>query len=74
MRLKSGRGGTKLGRALKAAREALDLSRPETARRADIDAAMLFRIENAPNANPTFETVARLSIVLGLDLNHLARG
>jgi hypothetical protein len=65
------RRGMKLGSALKAARKAADLSRSEAARRARIDPAMLFRIENAPNASPTFATVSRPAVVLDLDLNTL---
>lgn len=63
---------TTLGIRLKLTRERLGLSRSEVARRADIDPAMLFRIENADNAAPTFAVVVRVAHVLGANLEWLA--
>lgn len=63
---------TPLGSKLKIARERLGLNRSEVARRADIDAAMLFRIENADNSAPTFAVVCRIARVLGACLDWLA--
>ena len=63
---------TLLGTRIKTIRERLELSRSEVARRADIDAAMLFRIENADNAAPTFAVVVRIARVLGASLEWLA--
>ncbi|MDP9025537.1 MAG: helix-turn-helix transcriptional regulator [Candidatus Eremiobacteraeota bacterium] len=64
---------TSLGNRLKLIRERLGLSRSEVARRADIDPAMLFRIENADNAAPTFAVVTRVARVLGASLEWLAQ-
>lgn len=63
---------TPLGAKLKAARERIGLSRSEVARHANIDAAMLFRIENADNSAPTFAVVCRLARVLNASLDWLA--
>lgn len=63
---------TPLGSKLKVARERLGLSRSEVARQADIDAAMLFRIENADNSAPTFAVICRVAQVLGASLEWLA--
>jgi transcriptional regulator with XRE-family HTH domain len=65
---------TSLGSRLKAAREAAKLPRTVVARKAGIDTAMLFRIENAANSDPTFRTVARIAAVLGISLDSLAEG
>jgi len=48
------------------------LSRSEVARRAEVDPAMLFRIENADNSAPTFAAVVRIARVLGASLELLA--
>lgn len=63
---------TQLGSKLKSARERLGLSRSVVARQSEIDAAVLFRIENADNAAPTFAVVGRITRVLGVSLEWLA--
>ena len=64
---------TRLGNKLKRERERLGLSRSEIARRADIDAAHLFRVENYDNARPKFSLVVRVAKALGVSLDALAR-
>lgn len=47
------------GTGIKIIRERLKLSRSEVARRVDVDVPMLFRIENAGDAIPSFAVVVR---------------
>jgi transcriptional regulator with XRE-family HTH domain len=63
---------TRVGARLKAVREKLGYARVELARRAGIDAAMLYRIENNANSSPTFETIRKLAGALDISLDWLA--
>ena len=65
---------TILGLKLKRVRKTLGLTRSELARLAKVDAAQLFRLENAPNASPTFAVIARLAAILDVSLDELADG
>ena len=65
---------TRLGIRLKQAREKLGHSRSFVARQAGIDPAMLFRMENSAQSSPTFESIRKVAVVLGVSLDWLAKG
>jgi DNA-binding XRE family transcriptional regulator len=54
--------------ALKAAREALGLSLTEMKARTGIEKGNLSRLENAPNPNPTIDTLTRYADAVGKEV------
>ena len=54
--------------ALKAAREALGLTLADIKARTGIEKGNLSRLENAPNPNPTIETLTRYADAVGKEL------
>ena len=58
---------------LKASRAKSELSLRQLAARCGISSALISRIENGRKALPYFHQVARMALVLGVDLNKLAR-
>jgi transcriptional regulator with XRE-family HTH domain len=56
---------------LRSAREAKGLEINQASSAAGITPSTLRKIEHGENANPNFQTIARLAIVLGLSLDEL---
>ena len=63
-----------LGKRVREARERAGLTRSEASRRAGVDAAYWYRLENGLAAGPTFEVVARVAVALDVTLDWLAFG